>query len=489
MKEFGLILFVYSIGLQVGPGFFASFKKGGITLNMLAMGVVFLGVLTTLVIHFITDIPIQTMAGIMSGAVTNTPGMGAAQQTFSDMNGGVDDPSIALGYAVAYPLAVVGTIMAILLMRGLFKINLDKETEALNDAANQMENVETISIEIRNPAIYGKNIGYIHQLINRQFVVSRVLRANANNVEIASSGTVLNENDKVFVATPHREKDAVITYLGAIIQMEKKDWEILDKQLISRRILITQNRINGKSIRQLNLRNIYGVNITRINRSGVDLIAEPSLPLQVGDRATVVGNETAIKSVENLLGNQMKRLNEPNLIPIFIGIALGVLLGSIPFSLPGIPQPVKLGLAGGPLIVAILISIFGPKYHLVTYTTMSANLMLREVGICIFLACAGIGAGGNFINTVVNGGYLWIGLGFIITFVPLLIIGITARLLCKLNYFTLMGLMSGAMTNPPALAYSNAVAGQDTPAVSYATVYPITMFLRVLCAQLLILAA
>ncbi|MDR2556664.1 MAG: putative transporter, partial [Bacteroidales bacterium] len=429
------------------------------------------------------------MTGIMSGAVTNTPSMGAAQQTFSDMNSGVNDPSIALGYAVAYPLAVVGTIAAILLMRSFFKINLDKETKALNDIANQMENVELISIEIKNPAIYGKNISDIHKLINRQFVISRVLRSNANNVEIASSGTVLNGGDKVLVATPHREKDAVSTYLGTIIQMEKTEWELLDKQLISRRILITQNQINGKSIRQLNLRSTYGVNITRINRSGVDLIAEPSLSLHVGDRATVVGNETAIKNVEKLLGNQMKRLNEPNLIPIFIGIALGVLLGSIPFSLPGIPQPVKLGLAGGPLIVAILISIFGPKYHLVTYTTMSANLMLREIGICIFLACVGIGAGGNFISTIVNGGYVWIGLGFIITVVPLLIIGIIGRSFCKLNYFNLIGLMSGAMTNPPALAYSNAVAGHDTPAVSYATVYPLTMFLRVLCAQLLILAA
>ncbi|MDR0620227.1 MAG: putative transporter [Bacteroidales bacterium] len=489
MKEFGLILFVYSIGLQVGPGFFASFKKGGITLNMLAMGIIFLGVVVTLVIHFITDIPMQTMAGIMSGAVTNTPGMGAAQQTFLDMNGGVGDPSIELGYAVAYPLAVVGIIMAIALMRVFFRINLDKETKALNDTANQMDNVELISIEVRNPAVYGKNIGYIHHLMHSQFVVSRVLRINANNVEIASSGTILNEGDKVLVATPHREKDTVSTYLGTIIQMEKKEWEVLDEQLISRRILITHSHINGKSIRQLNLRNTYGVNITRINRSGVDLIAEPSLPLHIGDRVTVVGNEAAIKSVEKLLGNQMKRLNEPNLMPIFIGIALGVFLGSIPFSLPGIPQPVKLGLAGGPLIIAILISIFGPKYHLVTYTTISANLMLRETGICIFLACVGIGAGGNFINTVFNGGYIWIGLGFIITVVPLLIIGIIGRAFFKINYFTLTGLMSGAMTDPPALAYSNAIAGHDAPSVSYATVYPLSMFLRVLCAQLLILAA
>jgi putative transport protein len=487
-KEFGLILFVYSIGLQVGPGFFASFKKGGITLNMLAMGVVFLGVLTTLVIRFVTDIPIQTMVGIMSGAVTNTPGMGAAQQTFLDANSGGDSTSIALGYAVAYPLGVIGVIVSILFIRAVFKINMDKETEALDNSTNRMENVELVSVEIKNPAIYGKNISEIHELINRQFVISRVLHAHGNNIEIAFGNTVLNEGDKVLVATPHRDSNAVRTYLGITIDMGKNEWLILDKQFISRRILITKSEINGKQVRQLNLRSSFGVNITRVNRSGVDLIAGPGLSLQLGDRVTVVGNEDAIKSVERFLGNQMKRLNEPNLIPIFIGIALGVLLGSIPFSFPAIPQPVKLGLAGGPLIVAILISVFGPKYHLVTYTTMSANLMLREIGICLFLACVGIGAGGNFISTIVNGGYMWIGFGFLITVIPVLTIGFIGRKFLKLNYFTLIGLMSGSMTNPPALAYSNAVAGNDSPAVSYATVYPLTMFLRVLCAQLLILA-
>jgi putative transport protein len=270
--------------------------------------------------------------------------------------------------------------------------------------------------------------------------------------------------------------------------MEQKEWDILDSHFVSRRILITRSGINGKQLRHLNLRNNFGVNITRVNRSGMDLIADPTLSLQVGDRVTVVGDEGAIRSVEKVLGNQMKRLNEPNLIPIFIGIFLGVLLGSIPFAFPGIPQPVKLGLAGGPLIVAILISIFGPKYHLVTYTTMSANLMLREIGICLFLASVGIGAGENFVSTIVDGGgYQWIGIGFLITVIPLLIVGIVGRLFFKLNYFTLMGLLAGSTTDPPALAYSNASAGNDAPAVSYATVYPLTMFLRVLSAQLLIL--
>jgi putative transport protein len=282
--------------------------------------------------------------------------------------------------------------------------------------------------------------------------------------------------------------EAVIAFLGCKIGMGQKEWDLLDDHLVSRRILITKSGINGRSIRQLNLRNNFGVNITRVNRSGVDLIADSNLSLQVGDRVTVVGDEAAIHSVERVLGNQMKRLNEPNLIPIFIGIFLGVLLGSIPFAFPGIPQPVKLGLAGGPLIIAILISIFGPKYHLVTYTTMSANLMLREIGICLFLACVGIGAGENFVSTIVNGGgFNWIGIGVIITIVPLLIIGVIARLVFKINYYTLMGLLAGSTTDPPALAYSNATSGNDAPAVGYATVYPLTMFLRVLSAQLLIL--
>ena len=488
MKEFGLILFVYSVGLQVGPGFFSSFKKGGITLNMLAMGVVLLGAVVTVVLHFVTGIPMQTMVGILSGAVTNTPGLGAAQQAFSDMNG-AGDSTIAMGYAVAYPLAVVGIILTIVAFRGIFRVNVEKETEALTENVSGKDgHIELVSLEVSNPAIYGRNIADLHDLIDRKFIISRVLHVSNNEIEIASCKTVLSEKDKIFVATTPQNMDAVITFLGHRINMNQEEWDMLDSHLVSRRILITKSGINGRSIRQLNLRSNFGVNITRVNRSGVDLIAEPSLHLQIGDRVTVVGDENAIKSVERVLGNQMKRLNEPNLIPIFIGIFLGVLLGSIPFHFPGIPQPVKLGLAGGPLIIAILISIFGPKYHLVTYTTMSANLMLREVGICLFLACVGLGAGGNFVDTIVNqGGLSWVGIGILITLIPLLVIGVLARTVFKLNYFTLMGLLAGSMTDPPALAYSNSTAGNDAPAVSYATVYPLTMFLRVLTAQLLIL--
>ncbi|MDR1632790.1 MAG: putative transporter [Dysgonamonadaceae bacterium] len=487
MKEFGLILFVYSIGLQVGPGFFSSFKKEGITLNMLAMSVVLLGVAITIIIHYVRDIPMQTMVGIMSGAVTNTPGLGTAQQAFYDISD-TTDSSIALGYAVAYPLAVVGIIGSIMLMRSLFRIKQDKELENLIQLSDQdKELFELISLEVKNPAISGKSIGEIHRLINRKFVVSRVLHVNADTVEIASSKTILIEGDKIYVATTSVNKAAIQAFLGIPVSMEQHEWEMLDSHLVSQRILITRPGVNGKLIKELNLRSNFGVNITRINRSGVDLIADPRLPLQVGDRVTVVGDANSIRSVETMLGNQMKRLNEPNLVPIFIGIFFGVLLGSIPFAFPGIPQPVKLGLAGGPLIVAILISIFGPKYHLVTYTTMSANLMLRELGICLFLACVGIEAGENFVSTIVNGGYVWIGLGFMITVVPLLIVGIVGRWFFKLNYFTLMGLLAGSTTDPPALAYSNASAENDAPAVAYATVYPLTMFLRVLCAQLLIL--
>ncbi|MDR0542657.1 MAG: putative transporter [Dysgonamonadaceae bacterium] len=489
MKEFGLILFVYSIGLQVGPGFFSSFKKGGIQLNMLASGVVFLGVLLTVIIHFITGLPISTMVGILSGAVTNTPGLGAAQQAYSDINNGATDSTIAMGYAVAYPLGVVGIILSIILLKKVFRVNLETEPEDPQNAeATKPSATKLLSLEVKNPSIYGKTVGEIAHLLERKFIISRVCHYQKEEIEIASSKTVLNENDKVFVVTTVHDAGTITAFIGKEIEMDEPAWNKLDNQLLSRRFMITKPELNGKTIRQLRLRNQFGINITRINRSGIDLIAQPGLQLQMGDRVTVVGTAVAVKNVEHILGNQMKRLNEPNLIPIFIGIFLGVLLGSIPFAFPGIPQPVKLGLAGGPLIVAILISIFGPKYKLVTYTTMSANLMLREIGICLFLACVGIGAGDGFVETILyKGGLNWIGLGFIITVVPLLIVGCIARGVYKLNFFVLMGLLSGGMTDPPALAYANATAGNDTPAVGYASVYPLTMFLRVLTAQLLVL--
>lgn len=487
LKEFGLILFVYSVGLQVGPGFFSSFKKGGIRLNILAVGIVLLGVLTTGILYIVTGLPITTMVGILSGAVTNTPGLGAAQQAYFDMTG-QEGSDIAMGYAVAYPLGVVGIILAILSIRYLFRIQPEKEAETIREAVGEKAARAThVSLLVRNPALFGKEIAEVVGLIDKKFVISRVLHAK-QGLEIASPKTRLEEGDKLFVIASTQDIHVIIAFIGEKIEMHRSEWEQLNSELVSRRIVITRSEINGKMLGQLHMREGFGVNITRVNRSGVDLVASPGLELQMGDRVTVVGRETNIADVEKRLGNSLKRLREPNLVPIFLGIALGIFLGSIPFTFPGIPQPVKLGLAGGPLIVAILISRFGPHYKLVTYTTMSANLMMREIGISLFLACVGLDAGVGFVDTVVNGGgFAWIGYGFIITFLPLMIIGILARGLYKMDYFTLMGLIAGSTTDPPALAYSNGVAGNDRPAVSYATVYPLTMFLRVLTAQLFVL--
>lgn len=487
MKEFGLILFVYSIGLQVGPGFFSAFKKGGLTLNLLAMLVVFLGVVITIILHFVTGTPITTMVGILSGAVTNTPGLGAAQQANSDLNG-IDAPEIALGYAVAYPLGVVGIILSLIALKYILRINTKTEEAEAERGLGHIQElaVRPISFEIRNEAIDGKKIKDIRPLMNRDFVISRVQYHDGQGTELANSDTVLHLNDKILVISTPKDIEAISVFFGKQIDMQ---WEQLDKKLISRRILITKPELNGKMLSQLKIRNNFGASITRVNRSGVDLVAAPQLQLQMGDRVTIVGSELAVSHAEKVLGNSMKRLDHPNLIPIFLGIALGCILGSTPFVFPGIPQPVKLGLAGGPLIVSILISRFGPQYKMITYTTMSANLMLREIGISLFLACVGLGAGKGFVETVIyDGGYVWVGYGVIITIVPLLIAGLVGRYVFKLNYYTLIGVLGGSTTNPPALAYSNDLTSCDAPAVGYATVYPLTMFLRVLTAQILILA-
>ena len=487
LKEFGLILFVYSIGLQVGPGFFSAFKKGGFTLNVLAVLVVFISVLITVALHFITGIPITTMVGILSGAVTNTPGLGAAQQANSDLNG-IDAPEIALGYAVAYPLGVIGCILALLALKYLLHINTRKEEAEAEQGLGHLQEltVRPVSVEIRNEAVDGKTIKEIKPLLNRAFVISRIRhRDSENEVEMVNADTVLHLQDQILFISNPKDMEAIIAFFGRQISAE---WE-QDKKLISRRILITKPELNGKSLAQLKIRNNFGASITRINRSGVDLVAPPHLQLQMGDRVTIVGSELAVSHTEKVLGNSLKRLNHPNLIPIFLGIALGCILGSLPFMFPGIPQPVKLGLAGGPLIVSILISRFGPQYKLITYTTMSANLMIREIGISLFLACVGLGAGKGFVDTIIHeGGYVWIAYGAIITIVPLLVGGLIGRYAWKLNYYTLIGVLSGTNTNPPALAYSSELTSCDAPAVGYATVYPLAMFLRVLTAQLLILA-
>lgn len=487
VKEFGLILFVYSVGLQVGPGFFSSFRKGGVKLNLLAVSIVLLGVITTLTIKELSGLPISTMTGILSGAITNTPGLGAAQQAFIDING-VNDPTIATGYAVAYPLGVIGIILSMIAIKAFFRINNSTELENVkrHEGENPEETIK-ISLSIKNPAIFGKSILDIKKFIDRPFVISRVFRTS-DDISIAGASTILQEGYRVLVILQKMDKDAVVAFFGGELQMSDEEWQINDLNVVPRRVLVTKEQVHGKSLANLKLGKAFGITVTRINRAGVDLVARPDLRLQIGDRLTIVGTTASIDAAANLLGNSMHKLREPNLTAIFLGIGLGILLGSIPLFIPGIPQPVKLGLAGGPLIVAILMSRFGPKYKLVTYTTMSANLMLREIGIALFLACVGLDAGGGFVNTIVNGGgAMWILYGAIITVVPLLITGTFCRLYLKMNYFAIMGLLAGSTTDPPALAYSGAAAGNDIPAVSYATVYPLTMFLRVLSAQLLIM--
>ena len=487
VQEFGLILFVFSIGLQVGPGFFASFKHGGMTLVMCAVAIVLLGVATAYVVHLATGTPIPTMVGILSGAVTNTPGLGAAQQAYADASG-IEDPTIALGYAVAYPLGVVGIIFTMIFIRYALRVKFEKEDEGLAALSREHKFADKVSVEFTNKTLDGRTVAYVRDLINRQFVISRILRPDGT-ISMADAESVIHIGDRLWLISQAEDIEAIVAFFGRRVEMTDEQWgnNTPNAELVSRRILITKSSLNGKKFSDLRLRTKYGISITRVNRAGVDLIPYQGLELQVGDRVMVVGPAKAVAQVADVLGNSLKKLNQPNLVTIFVGIALGVLLGSIP--LLNVPQPVKLGLAGGPLIVAILIGRFGTHFHLVTYTTMSANLMLREIGIALFLAAVGIGAGDGFIDAIVDGGYRWIGYGVTITVLPLIIVALVARLWLKMNYYTLMGLIAGSTTDPPALAYANATAGNDMPAVGYSTVYPVVMFLRVLTAQIFILFA
>ena len=487
IQEFGLILFVFSIGLQVGPGFFASFKHGGMTLVCCAVAIVLLGVATAYVIHVATGTPVPTMVGILSGAVTNTPGLGAAQQAYADATG-YNDPTIALGYAVAYPLGVVGIIFSMIFIRYALRVKFEKEDEGLSALSDEKKLANKVSVEFTNKMLDGRTVEYLRDLVKRQFVISRILRTGGEII-LADGDSPVYMGDKLWVIGQAEDIEAIVAFLGRRVDMTDEEWgnNVPNSELISRRILITKSSMNGKKFADLKLRTKYGITITRVNRAGVDLIPYQGMELQVGDRVMVVGPEKSVTKVADLLGNSLKKLDHPNLVTLFVGIALGVLLGSIP--LMNVPQPVKLGLAGGPLIVAILIGRFGTHFHLVTYTTMSANLMLREIGIALFLAAVGIGAGDGFVDAIAGGGYRWIGYGFIITVVPILIVALVARLWLKMNYYTLMGLIAGSTTDPPALAYANATAGNDMPAVGYSTVYPVVMFLRVLTAQIFILFA
>ncbi len=492
LREFGLILFIFSIGMQVGPGFFSSFKEGGIRLNLLAMTGIALNVIITLAIYYIQggsegETTIAQLVGVMSGAVTNTPGLGAAQQTVLQVNASAYDVSqqMSMGYAAAYPLGVVGIILTMIVLKLIFKINIDNEIKELEDEKNESQLApHIVTFKVTNDLIDGLSISKLHTLISCNFVLSRIEKPGGE-VIIPTAGDTVNLEDLVLVVCSQQDEEVFNRFLGP--KVEKK-WEMEKGPVVSRRILVTKTEYNGVKLGSLRLRSAYKLNVTRINRAGVDLLANPSLRLQMGDRLTVVGKLDDINNLANKLGNSMKRLNEPNLITMFIGIFLGILVGSIPLQFPGMSVPMKLGLAGGPLVVAILISAYGPKIHLVTYTNSSANLLLREIGICLFLASVGIAAGKDFAATVFNArGALWVMYGFIITVVPLLVVGIYARWRYKINYLTLIGMMSGNYTDPPALAYSNKVANNDAPAVAYSTVYPLTMFMRVIVAQVMIL--
>lgn len=483
-KDLGLILFVYSIGLQVGPSFFSSFGKGGLRLNMLAAGLVLLGCLTAYIIHLASGVDIATMTGVLFGAVTNTPGLGAAQQTFQDLTG-MANPNIASGYAMAYPLGVVGVIFALLLIRWIFRIKLDKEEEQVKAEKGEERQVEHIDLKLTNPQVEGIRVRDLTLLTHITILVSRLLDKDGNEF-MPDANTILHVGDRVrFVTDSINERTVML--LGEQVEV-KWDAEEKNVHLVSQHIVVTKPKINGKKISDLKVREAFNITITRIRRAGIELLATPDLILQLGDRLTVVGEAEAVSKIASAFGNSAKKLDAPNLASLFFGILLGVILGSLPLALPGLSQPFKLGLAGGSLIVAILMGAFGTRYRLVTYTTTSANLMIREIGISLFLAAVGFGAGKTFIPTLVGGGYVWIGYGVLITLIPVLIIGVIGRQCLKLDYFTLMGLLTGSMTNPPALAYATSQSSaNDRAAVAYSTVYPLTMFLRVLTGQLMIL--
>lgn len=487
-ESFGLILFVYALGLQVGPSFFASFFRGGIKLNTLALGVVFIGTLMMLGFYFTTNISLPEMTGIFCGAVTNTPALGAAQQTLKQLSAaGASQPDLALGCAVTYPLGVVGVIIGLIILRKLASPTKVADKEGEDNLKNE---TFIASFYVSNPAIYKKSIEEIASIITKKFVISRVW--HGEEVIIPTSETILDKGDKVLVITDPKELKALTTLFGKEVEYNWNksdiDWNSIDSQLVSQRIIITRSEINGKKLSHLKLRNRFGVNITRIHRSGIDLLATSDLTLQMGDKVTVVGTPNAIKKVETVLGNRVKSLHEPNLVAIFIGIVLGLILGSIPIAIPGVSLPVKLGLAGGPIVVGILMGAFGPRLHIVTYTTKSANLMLRGVGISLYLACLGIDAGSRFFETVFRTeGLIWLGIGFLLTVLPVLLVGTYAIKFKKMDSPTVFGMLCGSMANPMALNYANSVVDGDEPSVSYATVYPLCMFIRVILAQLLLL--
>lgn len=491
MQDFGLILFVFMIGLQVGPGFFSNFKAGGVTLNVLAISLILLNIATMFVCYFSffdTSNPenLPMMVGVLYGAVTNTPGLGAAQEALSSIMGG-NAPAIANGYACAYPLGVIGIIGGTIAIRYICGIKMqDEEDELDKQEVNDATKPHLMHLIVENQFLAGHTMLEIHDFMKRDFVCSRILRNG--QLIIPKSTTALEAGDKIYIVCSEQDAEAVQAFIGHETIVPEFEEQEKTKQMISRRILITKPEINGKTLAKLHFSSVYGVNVTRVTRQGMDIFARSNLPLQVGDKLMVVGDQVSVNRVSSVLGNAIKRLDHPNIATIFIGIIIGIIFGSLPIAIPGIPIPLKLGIAGGPLIIAILIGRFGYKLHLVTYTTTSANLMLREIGLVLFLASVGVKAGANFVNTVVMGdGLLYVLTGFLITIIPILIIGTVARKAYKFNYFTIMGMLAGATTDPPALAYANGSCSKDAPAIGYSTVYPLSMFLRIFTAQLIVL--
>lgn len=490
LQEFGLILFAFMIGLQVGPGFLESFRKGGITLNLLSTVMVVLNVIVMFACYYIffdTSDPknLPMMVGTLYGAVTNTPGLGAANETLYSIFDKGEVPQIASGYACAYPLGVLGIIGATIAIKYIFGIKLEKEEEELAKEEEDNDDVKPhfMDLEVTNLYLEGKTLAQVHNFLNRDFVCSRIL--HDGHVSISNGSTIFHIGDKLFVVCAENDAEAIIAFIGPTINV---DWKKQDESMVSKRILVTRSSINGKTLGQMHFSSAYGVNVTRVTRQGMDLFAIPSLSLQVGDRIMVVGPEDAVNRVAAVMGNSIKRLDAPNIATIFVGVFIGILFGSIPVAIPGIPVPIKLGIAGGPLIIAILIGRYGYKVHLVTYTTTSANMMLREIGLMLFLASVGIKAGDGFLETVIQGdGVKYVYTGFLITIIPILIIGIIARKKYKFNYFTIMGMIAGTYTDPPALAYANSICSKEAPSIGYSTVYPLSMFLRIFTAQIIVL--
>ena len=490
VQDFGLILFVFMIGMQVGPGFFESFGTQGIKLNGLAASAILLNILVMFACYYIffdtnntTNLPM--MVGTLYGAVTNTPGLGAANEALNTVFPGGGAPQIASAYACAYPLGVLGIIGATILIRYICKVKLEKEEEELKaqEETNANKKPYKMHLEVTNKYLEGKTLLQVHDFLNRDFVVSRLV--HKGELCIPNRDTIFHLGDQMLIVCAEADQEAIMAFIGPKLDI---DFEQQDQPLVSKRILITNPKINGKTLASLHFSSVHGVNVTRVTRHGLDLFASASLPLQVGDRIMVVGPEDAVDRVANKMGNSLRRLNAPNIATIFVGIFLGLIFGSLPIAIPGMPVPVKLGLAGGPLIIAILIGRYGYKIHLVTYTTTSANMMLREIGLVLFLASVGIKAGAGFFETVIEGdGLLYVLTGFLITIIPILIIGPIARIRYKFNYFTIAGMIAGTYTDPPALAYANSICSKEAPAVGYSTVYPLSMFLRIFTAQIVVL--